>query len=438
MVDHARMLEWGHSTPAPPAATPPATFAEPDSPVLLVGADPWWEPNGLSAALEAAGWAWVAAGDPGRARWLASIRRVSLVVVGGGAAARWEVVRELRSVTVAPIVVLSDDASETAPLVAAGVDSVLTAADTGESLFAQLLALLRRSDHRRGTGTRFLHAGDLVVDLWTQTCTRAGIDIGLSPTEYALLTFLMTRPDVAIPNATIVRRVWEWMPSDGRNALRIIVNRLRRKLEDDPREPTYIASVRGIGYRFVAHVTEVADAAEQNPDHVDVTPLLQSLSTLADELHDTVTVADAGARLLSVIDAAGLADGIGLFRSDGTIMRLVGSLNMPESWVERVAEGVPLDPSFASAHSMMSGQVVQFADVRTVSGHFEGTARQLAADGFRACHFVPITHHGHAWGHLGLVRRSSQPLDVVAMSYLGALCSVFLLHVHSRCTPDTQ
>jgi len=435
VVDHARALEWGTSAPALPNVTTPGTFAEPDSPVLLVGAEPWWEANGLSLALEAAGWSWVSAIDTSRARWLASIRRVSLVVVGGDSASRWEVVRDLRSVTVAPIVVLTDEPIETAALVSAGVDSVLPAADKGDSIFAQLLALLRRSDHRRGTGTRFLHAGELVVDLWTQTSTLRGTDISLSPTEYALLTFLMTRPDVAIPNATIVRRVWEWMPSDGRNALRIIVNRLRRKLEDDPREPTYIASVRGIGYRFVAHVTEVADAAEQNPDHVDVTPLLQSLSTLAGELHDTDTVETAGARLLAVIEAAGLADGIGLFRSDGTIMRLVGSLNMPATWVERVAEGVPLDPSFASAHSMMSGQVVQFADVRTVSGHFEGTARQLAADGFRACHFVPIAHRGEAWGHLGLVRRSSQPLDVVAMAYLGALCSVFLLHVHSRCTP---
>ena len=99
--------------------------------------------------------------------------------------------------------------------------------------------------------------------------------------------------------------------------------------------------------------------------------------------------------------------------------------NLPEAWVgdER------------PTHSMMSGQVVQFADVRTVSGSFEGTARQLAADGFRACHFVPIALRGEAWGHLGLVRRSSQPLDVVAMAYLGALCSVFLLHIQSRCTP---
>ncbi len=434
MVDHARAVERSTSTPAPPTA-PNGSFAAPDSPVLLVGAEPWWETNGLLTAIDDAGWSWLGAADTARARWLASIRRVSLVVVGGEASIRWDVVRDLRSVTMVPIIVLSEDPTEIAALIAAGVDGVLAAGEAGDAMFAQLLALLRRADHRRSAGTRYLHAGELIVDLWTQSATLAGVEIGLSPTEYALLTFLMTRPDVAIPNATIVRRVWEWMPSDGRNALRIIVNRLRRKLGDDPREPTYIASVRGIGYRFVANVTEVADASAQNPDHTDVTPLLQSLATLADELHDTVTVAAAGAHLLSVVEAAGLADGIGLFRSDGTTMRLVGSLNMPEAWVERVAEGVPLDPSFASAHSMMSGQVVQFADVRTVSGSFEGTARQLAADGFRACHFVPIAHGGEAWGHLGLVRRSSQPLDVVAMAYLGALCSVFLLHVQSRCNP---
>ncbi len=160
MVDHARALEWGGSTPAPPTA-PNGSFAAPDSPVLLVGAEPWWETNGLLGAIDDAGWSWLGAADTARARWLASIRRVSLVVVGGDAAMRWDVVRDVRSVTSVPLIVLSEDSSEIAALIAAGVDGVLAAGEAGDAMFAQLLALLRRADHRRSAGTRYLHAGAL-------------------------------------------------------------------------------------------------------------------------------------------------------------------------------------------------------------------------------------------------------------------------------------
>ena len=85
--------------------------------------------------------------------------------------------------------------------------------------------------------------------------------------------------------------------------------------------------------------------------------------------------------LVQVVDAAGLADGMALFRVEGGSMTLVGSRHMPASWQERAAGGVPLDPSFASAQSVLSGQIVQFADVRSVSEHFDATARELASDG---------------------------------------------------------
>ena len=117
MVDHARAVEWSTSTPAPPTA-PNGSVAAPDRPVLVVGAEPWWETNGLLTAIDDAGWSWLGAADTARARWLASIRRVSLVVVGGDAAMRWDVVRDVRSVTAVPLIVLSEDSSETAALIA--------------------------------------------------------------------------------------------------------------------------------------------------------------------------------------------------------------------------------------------------------------------------------------------------------------------------------
>jgi DNA-binding winged helix-turn-helix (wHTH) protein len=281
---------------------------------------------------------------------------------------------------------------------------------------------------------RYLRANDLVVDLWTQGCTRRGDVLALSPIEYGLLTFLMTRPAVTLSAATIVRRVWDHPPADARNALRIAVNRLRHKLGDDPANPTFVVSIRGTGYRFAANVTEVADTLTDHAARVDVTPLLESLTTFADQLATADGEVEAAETLVELLDAAGIADGLAVFRNDGPRMRLVASRRMPAAWLDAVADGVPLDPSFASAQSVLSGEVVQFADVRAVRGQFGATARQLAGEGFRACHFVPIARALGTWGHLGLARRSPSPLDAVTMAYLRSLCATFLLHLDDRQT----
>src|SRR5690606_38153514 len=127
-----------------------------------VGREPWWGEAGLTAVLTAAGWAHVVADDVARARWLASIRRVSLVLVAGEHAFRWSAVDDIRSVTDAQLVVMADDPDEVVSLVRAGVDAVIGTADPSPTVLARLVAVVRRADHRRGPGVRYLRAGDLV------------------------------------------------------------------------------------------------------------------------------------------------------------------------------------------------------------------------------------------------------------------------------------
>jgi DNA-binding response OmpR family regulator len=404
----------------------------PDAPVLLVGRTPWWEDNGLDDAMRIADWSFITAEDVARARWLASIRRVSLVVVGGDHEFRWHAVDQIRDLTDVPLAVLADDVDEVVTLVKTGVDVVCPTAEPSRTMLARLAAAFRRADRRRGPGVRYLRADDLQVDLWTRSCTLAGVPLAFSPTEYDLLTFLMSRPSVTLPTTTIVRRVWDPAPSDGRNALRIIVNRVRRKLGDDAADPRYVASVRGSGYRFVASVTEEADALTDHAMNVDVTPLLGSIAELAHALVETTDERAAAGELVRLVDAAGVADGLAVFRNEGGRMRLMASSRMSESWMARVADGIPLDSSFASAQSVLSGEVVQFADVRTVKAQFRSTADWIGEEGFRACHFVPIGLEAPPWGHLGLVRRTESPLDAVTMVYLASLCAAFALHLRSR------
>jgi len=399
----------------------------PDGPVLRVGAKTWWESTGLDRSMAAAGWTWITADDAGRARWLASIRPVALVFIAGNRTFRWQALEAIRDRTGAPVAVMTDEPEEVVSLIDAGVDLVVPSTEPCETLLARLSGAIRNADARRVPGVRYLRANDLVVDLWTQQCSRCGNPISLSPTEYRLLTFLMTRSAVTTSTGAIIDRVWQQPPADSRNALCIVVNRLRHKLGDDPRNPAFIASVRGSGYRFIANVAEVADSLVDHDARLDLTPLFDSLAWFAQQLATAHSTSDAAEVLADALDRAGIADGMALFRNEGTRMRLVTARRLSDAWLESVADGVPLDPSFASAQSVLTGEVVQFADVRAVKERFRSTVRRLSSESFRACHFVPITRGPQTWGHLGLARHSASPLDATTMAYLRALSAEFLL-----------
>jgi DNA-binding response OmpR family regulator len=419
---------------APGVAGRPTTPTEllrqlsPDHPVLLVGPCATWDSTGITACLEAAGWASTTVEEPDRASWLASIQKVSLVVVAGDAALMWPTVEAVRPVTMAPLVVLADvSPADVVALVGAGVDAVLDPSTEADEVFARVVALLRRSEHGWAPGVRYLVSGRLRVDLSAQECFLDGERLQLSPTEYALLTFLMTHPRQALSTHTIVREVWGWFTSDGKNVLRIFVNRLRKKLGDDFRDPQFIASVRGTGYQFISNVAEMGDAADPLVERTDVAALLQSVERLAVGLHGCTGVDGAAAYFLDVLDDSGYADGMALFRLDGNRMWLIEAKRMPAKWMKSVKDGVPLKPAFASAQSVLTREAVQFGDVKQVAKHFSATAQQLG--GYGACLFIPVLCGDTAWGHLGLVRRAREPFDPTGTSYLRATCAVFALTV---------
>src|SRR5438105_6718229 len=89
-------------------ATPSELIREvvPDQPVLLVGPSAAWDATGVTGWLESKGWSWLHAVDAERARWLASIQKISLVLVTGDEASVWSIVEVARPVTMAPMVVL--------------------------------------------------------------------------------------------------------------------------------------------------------------------------------------------------------------------------------------------------------------------------------------------------------------------------------------------
>ncbi len=396
----------------------------PNQPVLLIGPADRFEESGVDAWLHAHGWPAVRAEAIERATWLACIQRLSIVMVAGDDPAA--VLDAIRPVTSSAVVILGrPPTDEVVALLSAGADAVVDPSSGPEEVFARVIALIRRIDDRWEPGVRYLEAGELRVDLWSRHCEKNGANLHLSPTEYALLAFLMRHHNQALTSQTIVRRVWGWPPSDGRNALRIFVNRLRRKLGDDPVNPAYIESIRGTGYRFVGNVAEVGESSPTAGASIGLGPLLETVERFTVGLLTCQTVHEAAEQLIACVDQTGYADALAVFRVQGQMMYLISARHTPQWWLDQVGRGVPLRSSFASAHTVLTGETVAFADLADSGGRFASTVERLSPGDFHAGLFVPVPSGGRVWGHLGLVRRARQPYDATGTSFLRTVAATF-------------
>jgi two-component system, OmpR family, KDP operon response regulator KdpE len=99
--------------------------------------------------------------------------------------------------------------------------------------------------------------GDVVIDLGRRSVLKGGEEVKLSPTEYGLLAYLARHSGTVVDHRTLLREVWGPSHVHERNYLWIFVQRLRRKIEDDPRDPRLVASAGSRGYRLGPAATGV-------------------------------------------------------------------------------------------------------------------------------------------------------------------------------------
>jgi two-component system KDP operon response regulator KdpE len=170
-----------------------------------------------------------------------------------------EVVRRLRSWTGVPILLLSGDGTERARVAAldAGADDFIDKPFSMEELRARVGAALRRSRSATSEAPTIaqgrFETGELLVDLAARQVTVGGEPVRLTPTEWRLLEVLVTHPGKLLTHQTVIAAVWDDRHGDeSRDALRVHLRQLRRKLRDDATCPRYIATDAGIGYRWVA------------------------------------------------------------------------------------------------------------------------------------------------------------------------------------------
>lgn len=91
---------------------------------------------------------------------------------------------------------------------------------------------------------------DLELDTHTMTARVHGRQVPLTRTELELLRLFMENPGTTLRHARVLRQIWGPKYGDEAHYVRVYVNRLRRKIETDPANPTYLITERGIGYRF--------------------------------------------------------------------------------------------------------------------------------------------------------------------------------------------
>lgn len=149
-----------------------------------------------------------------------------------------------------PIIFLSARASETDRIV--GLE--LGANDYVVKPFTvrELMARVRLQFRERPESQKRLSSGELELDRNRLVVQLRGHRLSLTPTEFRLLEFLMSRPDCVFSRSQLLEQVWGHGSEAAERAVDVCVRRLRRKLKDDPVNPSWIHSVRGFGYKFSA------------------------------------------------------------------------------------------------------------------------------------------------------------------------------------------
>lgn len=165
----------------------------------------------------------------------------------------FEVCQRIRDFTMVPIIMLTalaEDADKVRGL-DTGADDYVTKPFSAEELVARVQAVLRRAElleHSKPKST--FQAGDILVDFVRKRVFVRGQEVHLTPTEYRLLHTLIQQPGQVLVPRYLMEKVWGLGYADEHRLLRQVIHRLRRKIEDDPRNPRYIQNRPSLGYVF--------------------------------------------------------------------------------------------------------------------------------------------------------------------------------------------
>ena len=207
--------------------------------------------------LKQAGYRVVTAGDGQTALTLARHERPDLIVLDlmlPGGLDGLDVCRRLRQgpgLADVPIIMLTARIEETDKLIGLelGADDYVTKPFSPRELVARVRAVLRRV-RGHGPPLGIVRVGELAVDLTKRSVTVGGQPVSLTPTEFDLLSAMARNPGRPFTRAQLMDLVYDVAYAGYDRAIDSHIKNLRRKIEPDPRQPRYILTVYGVGYKF--------------------------------------------------------------------------------------------------------------------------------------------------------------------------------------------
>ncbi|MDE2950293.1 MAG: response regulator transcription factor [Chloroflexota bacterium] len=165
----------------------------------------------------------------------------------------FETLRMLREFSDIPVIMLTAKGEENDKVLGLelGADDYITKPFGPRELSSRIKALFRRLE-KPSTEEAILRVDDrLSVDFNQRQVIVDGEAVKLRPTEYRLLYHLIRNAGWTVPHDQILQKVWGYEYRDEAHYVRLYVNYLREKIEEDPSKPRYIITERGVGYRFI-------------------------------------------------------------------------------------------------------------------------------------------------------------------------------------------
>ena len=171
------------------------------------------------------------------------------------------VIRDIRSFSTVPILVLSARSMESQKILAldAGADDYVTKPFSTPELLARVRAALRRSSHSTDS-LPALQFGDITVDLTARQATNADGPLHLTPLEYRVLECLARNAGMIVTQKRLIAEAWGPDRQGDARGLRSYVKMLRQKIEPNPGRPRFLMTEMGVGYRLRPDEPAMADS----------------------------------------------------------------------------------------------------------------------------------------------------------------------------------
>jgi two-component system, OmpR family, KDP operon response regulator KdpE len=163
-----------------------------------------------------------------------------------------EVCRRVREWSDVPIIVLSvrDREDDKVAALNLGADDYLAKPFGTNELLARIQVALRHAARVLTPQEPVITVGELRLELAAHRVIFRDQEVHLTPTEYEILKTLAIHGGKVLTHAVLMHKVWGHDQQQDPGKLRVFINQLRRKIEDDPAQPRYIVTEPGVGYRF--------------------------------------------------------------------------------------------------------------------------------------------------------------------------------------------